>query len=95
VRPLSEDRPGGPVGPNRVRPGAQGACRWTTDRKDPGGLKLARGLLESLPTSRREELEQEATEQFGDLDPEELQKAVLELVARRSFGPARLGKYGL
>jgi predicted AAA+ superfamily ATPase len=66
-----------------------------SDRKDPEGLELARGLLDSLPPSRREELEREAAEQFGDLDPEELQKAVLELVARRSFGPARLGKYGL
>ena len=68
---------------------------WLADRMDPEDLELARGLLDSLPPSRREELEREVVEQFGDLDPEELQKAVLELVARRSFGPARLGKYGL
>jgi hypothetical protein len=60
---------------------------------DPEDLKLARGLLGSLPPSRREELEREGIEQFGYLGPEELQKAILELVARRSFGPARLGKY--
>jgi DNA-binding transcriptional ArsR family regulator len=74
---------------------AQRPAGWLADRMDPEDLDLARGLLDSLPPSRREELEREATEQFGDLDPEELQKAVLELVARRSFGPARLGKYGL
>ena len=68
---------------------------WLVDRLDPEDLELARSLVDSLAPSRREELEREATEQFGDLDPEELQKAVLELVARRSFGPARLGKYGL
>jgi DNA-directed RNA polymerase subunit F len=60
------------------------------DRED---LELAQGLVDSLPPSRREELEREAAEQFGDLDPEELQKAVLELVARRNFGPDRLRRY--
>ncbi len=68
---------------------------WLADRMDPEDLELARGLLDFLAPSRREELEREAVEQFGDLEPDELQKAVLELVARRSFGPARLGKYGL
>jgi DNA-binding transcriptional ArsR family regulator len=74
---------------------AQRPAGWLVDRMDPEDLELALGLLDSLPPSRREELEREVVEQFGDLDPEELQKAVLELVARRSFGPARLGKYGL
>jgi DNA-binding transcriptional ArsR family regulator len=68
----------------------QRPAAWLADRMDPEDLELARGLLDSLSPSRREELEREAVEQFGDLDPEELQKAVLELVARRSFGPDRL-----
>ena len=74
---------------------AQRPAGWLVDRMDPEDLELARGLLDSLPPSRREELEREAAEQFGDLGPGELEKAVLELLARRSFGPARLGKYGL
>jgi len=61
----------------------------------PRGPQACPGLLDSLPPCRREELEREAIEQFGDLGPGELEKAVLELLARRSFGPARLGKYGL
>jgi hypothetical protein len=61
---------------------------------DPEDLGLARGLLDSLPAVHREELEREALERFGDLDREELEKAILELVARRSFRPDRLRKYG-
>ena len=72
---------------------AQRPAGWLADRMDPEDLELARGLLDSLPPSRREELEREVVEQFGDLDPEELQKAVLELFARRNFGPDRLRRY--
>lgn len=52
------------------------------------------GLVESLPPQEREALERQARERWGELDPEELARAVLELVVRRYFGPASLCKYG-
>ena len=68
---------------------------WLADRMDPEDLELARNLMDSLPPARREELEREAAGRFGILGEEETRKAVLELVARRSFGPDRLRKYGI
>ena len=68
---------------------------WLADRMDPEDLELARSLVDSLPPARREELEREAAERFGFLGEGERRKAILELVARSSFGPDRLRKYGI
>ena len=68
---------------------------WLADQMDPEDLELARSLVDSLPPARREELEREAAGQFGLLGEEEMRKAILELVARSSFGPDRLRKYGI
>lgn len=71
------------------------AVRWLADTLEPEDLELARELAGSLSPAEREELEREARERFGAADGEELEKAVLELVVRRRFGPARLRRYGL
>lgn len=68
---------------------------WLADRLEPEDLELARGLLDSLTRREREGLERKARERFGELAPEELEKALVDLVVRRSFGPARLARYGL
>ncbi len=66
---------------------------WLVDRLDEEDRAAAQALLEGLTPGRRRELEAEARERFGELDPEEIEKAVAELVIRRGFGPARLWKY--
>lgn len=85
--------PRAPALPEGLREEAAGPREWLVDRLEPEDLELAKGLLDSLPPQERERLEQKARERFGDLDPDELGKAVLELVVRGSFGPARLPRY--
>jgi DNA-binding transcriptional MocR family regulator len=71
---------------------------WLVDVPEPALPGLPEGLQEEQRPAGwlADRMDPEDLELArGDLDPEELQKAVLELVARRSFGPARLGRYGL
>ncbi len=63
---------------------------WIVDRLEADDLELARGLLNSLGPAEREAIERQAAEELKDEDPE---KAVLEIVVRRYFGPGRLQKY--
>lgn len=86
-------RPGPPPLPEPLRAERPAGRDWLVDRLDPEDLDLVRSLVAHLLPSERERLEREARERLGAEDPEDVEKAVVELVVRERFGPARLAKY--
>lgn len=68
---------------------------WLVDRLDPEDLDTAWALVHALTPVARRALEAEAEALYGPLSPQDLEKAVADILVRRNFGPARLARYSV